>query len=340
MVSILSVWIVWVPSFNGIPSALTLLRPKEAKMADKGWTVGDMPGQAGRLAVVTGANAGLGYETALALAGAGAEVIAAARNADRGRAAVERIKAAHPGARIGFEALDLASLASVAAFAERIAARHHRIDLLINNAGVMTPPRRETTADGFELQFGVNHLGHFALTARLLPLLRRGQGTRVVTVSSGAHHTGRIDFDDLQWVRRRYAPWPAYSQSKLANLLFTRELQRRSDAAGWGLFSAGAHPGYARTELIANGPGLTSAMSRFSVFLQPLISQSAADGALPTLLAATSPQAERGGYYGPSRLFEMVGPPAKARVSKRARDEAVAARLWAVSEDLTGVTFR
>ncbi len=303
------------------------------------WTIRDIPDQSGRMAVVTGANGGLGFETALALAGARAKVIIAARNADRGRAAVARIKAIHPQAAVTFEALDLADLASVASFATRMADCHGSIDLLVNNAGVASPPRRKTTADGFELQFGTNHLGHFALTARLLPLLRRGANPRVVTLSSVMHKVGRIDFDDLQWQRRRYSPINSYSSSKLANLMFAFELQRRSDRAGWGVFSDAAHPGIARTDLTANGPGLDSLTGRiFSIAIKPFFAQSAADGALPSLFAATSPAAMAGGYYGPSRLLEFVGPPTTAKVARRARD-ADAERLWDVSETLAGVSF-
>ncbi len=303
------------------------------------WTLADIPRQSGRRAVVTGTG-GLGYETALALAAAGAHVVLAGRNETKGRGSVVRILNLHANASITFERVDLASLASVAAFAEQMEAVGAPIDLLVNNAGVMAPPRRRATADGFELQFGTNHLGHFALTGRLLPLLRAGKTPRVVTVSSGAHHTGRIDFDDLQWQTRRYQPWAAYSQSKLANLLFAFELQRRSDAAAWGLISVAAHPGYARTELIANGPGATSLMSRFGgALIAPWASQSAADGALPQLFAATSPDAQPGGYYGPGRRFELVGPPGPARISAAAQDQDAARRLWEVSEGLTGVRF-
>jgi NAD(P)-dependent dehydrogenase (short-subunit alcohol dehydrogenase family) len=302
------------------------------------WTLADIPAQTGRRAIVTGTG-GLGYETALALAAAGATVILAGRNETKGRGSVVRILNLHPQARISFERLDLASLASIAAFAGQMEAVREPIDLLVNNAGVMAPPQRQTTADGFELQFGTNHLGHFALTGALLPLLRAGAAPRVTTVSSGAHHTGRIDFDDLQW-QQRYQPWPAYSQSKLANLLFAFELQRRSDLGGWGLLSDAAHPGYARTELIANGPGRDSLMSRVGgVLLAPWASQSAAAGALPQLFAATAADAKPGGYYGPSRLFELVGPPAPARVSQAARDQAIASRLWDVSEALTKVRY-
>jgi len=299
------------------------------------WTLQDISDQTGRRAIVTGTG-GLGYETALALAGAGGDVILAGRSAAKGQESVARILTAHPGAKIRFESLDLANLADIAAFAARIDAP---VDLLVNNAGIMAPAERRTTSDGFELQFGTNHLGHFALTGRLLPRLREGKSPRVVTVSSGAHHTGRIDFDDLQW-EKRYTPWLAYSQSKLANLLFAFELQRRSDAAGWGLLSDAAHPGFARTDLIANGPGHDALATRIgNLLIKPWASQSAADGALPQLFAATSPDAKPAGYYGPSRLFEMVGPPAPAGVARRARDPVVARRLWEVSETLTGVRF-
>jgi NAD(P)-dependent dehydrogenase (short-subunit alcohol dehydrogenase family) len=302
------------------------------------WTLADIPPQAGRHAIVTGPG-GLGYETALALAAAGASVILAGRNETKGRGSVVRILNRHPGASVVFERLDLASLASIADFAGQMEAQRKPIDLLVNNAGVMAPPQRETTADGFELQFGTNHLGHFALTGRLLPLLRAGKAPRVTTVSSGAHHTGKIDFDDLQRTKR-YSPWLAYSQSKLANLLFAFELQRRSDAGGWGLMSNAAHPGYARTELIANGPGLNSLSSRVgSLLVAPWASQSPADGALPQLFAATSPDAKPAGYYGPGRLFELVGPPATARISNAAQDQEVANHLWDVSEALTKVRF-
>ncbi len=299
------------------------------------WTLADVPAQAGRSAVVTGTG-GLGYETALGLAGAGASVILAGRNPSKGAESVARIRKRHPDATVAFEDLDLASLASVARFAERLTARGGGLDLLINNAGVMAPPTRKLTADGFELQFGTNHLGHFALTARLLPLLRAGSAPRVVSVSSGAHQVGKIRFEDLQW-ERGYSPWAAYSQSKLANLMFALELQRRSDAHGWGLTSLAAHPGYARTDLITNGPGHGGAMSRISGLLAPIASQSAAEGALPTLFAATSPDARGGGYYGPTRMFEMKGPPGPARIARQAQDAGAAARLWEVSERLTGI---
>ncbi len=302
-----------------------------------GWTFSDIPSQRGRSAIVTGTG-GLGYETARALARAGGEVTLAGRNSEKGAASVAQIKAEVPAARIAFERLDLASLGSVEAFAGTMLARGAPLDLLVNNAGVMTPPARQATADGFELQFGTNYLGHFALTARLLPLLRAGRGPRVVNVSSLAHRGGGIHFDDLQW-ERAYRPWAAYGQSKLAMLMFAFELQRRSDAGGWGLMSNAAHPGFARTELIANGPGTAGFLYRLTRFLRPLVSQSAAEGALPTLFAATAPDAIGGGYYGPDWFYELKGPPKRARVMPQARDEKTAAKLWAVSERLVNMRF-
>ena len=302
------------------------------------WSTADIPPMTGKTAVITGATGGLGYETALALAGAGATVVLTGRNDAKGRGALEEIRIQVPNARISYEELDLAKLASVADFAARFAAAHASLDLLVNNAGVMALPKRQETADGFEMQLGTNYLGHYALTARLLPLLRRGSQPRVVNLSSLAHRSGAINFDDLQ-SRRFYSPWKAYCQSKLAMLIFAFELQRRSDAAGWGLMSNAAHPGYARTDLIPNGPGGRGLMWQVSKSLQPLISHSAAAGALPTLFAATSPQAKPAGYYGPNWFYELKGPPVPAKVMPQARDAAVAARLWDVSAALTGVSF-
>jgi NAD(P)-dependent dehydrogenase (short-subunit alcohol dehydrogenase family) len=293
------------------------------------WSEADVPKETGRLAVVTGVG-GLGFETARALTHAGATVVLAGRSEAKGHQAAAAIASQVKGARIRFELLDLASLASISEFASRLTSQEPALDLLVNNAGVMAPPQRKTTADGFELQLGTNHLGHFALTLQLLPLLRRGRGARVVNVSSGAAAWGAIRFDDLQW-EKRYNGWMAYSQSKLANLLFTFELQRRSDLQAWGLMSNAAHPGYARTELIPNGPG----SNLLSSVLAPFVSQSPAQGALPQLYAATSPEAKGGGYYGPAHRFHMVGPPVPVRAPGRAHDLAVAARLWEVSVQLT-----
>ena len=301
------------------------------------WTITDIPSQTGRSAVVTGTG-GLGFETALALARADAEVILAGRDPARGAASVARIRAQVPEANIRFAELDLASLASVAAFAKRLAAEHGSLDLLVNNAGVMMPPRRRTTADGFELQFGTNYLGHFALTGQLLPLLRAARAPRVVQVSSIAHRGAQIRFEDLQW-ERNYRPWPSYGQSKLAMLIFALELQRNSDAGGWGLMSLAAHPGIARTELVANGPGLNAVSKVLYGLVAPLISQSAAAGALPLLFAATATQAVASGYYGPSGLRELKGRVGPARIMPQASDTKTAARLWRLSEQLTGVTF-
>jgi NAD(P)-dependent dehydrogenase (short-subunit alcohol dehydrogenase family) len=301
------------------------------------WAIADIPPQGGKLAVVTGATGGLGYQTAIRLAQAGAEVVLTGRNEAKGREAVSKIRNQFPDAKISFDVLDLASLASVADFARRFATTHSSLDLLINNAGVMALPTRQTTADGFEMQFGTNYLGHYALTARLLALLRRAHQPRVVSLSSIAHRTGFIQFSDLQG-ERFYSPWKAYNQSKLAMLMFALELQRRSDAAGWNLISTASHPGWARTDLFANGPGF-GLISVASQFAAPLFSQSAESGALPTLFAATSPQAEGGGYYGPNGLYELRGPPAPARIMPQARDKAAAAKLWDVSQQLTGVSF-
>jgi NAD(P)-dependent dehydrogenase (short-subunit alcohol dehydrogenase family) len=303
-----------------------------------GWSTADIPPQGGKTAVITGATGGLGYETALALAGAGATVVLTGRSDAKGRAALEWIRAQFPKASISYETLDLASLASVADFAARFAAAHTSLDLLINNAGVMALPQRQTTADGFEMQIGTNYLSHYALTARLLPLLRRGHQPRVVNLSSLAHRSGAIHFDDLQSARS-HSPWKAYCQSKLAMLIFALELQRRSDAAGWGLLSNAAHPGYARTDLIPNGPGARGLLWQVSKSLQPFMSHSAAAGALPTLFAATSLAAKAAGYYGPNGFYELKGPPAPAKIMPQAKDKAVAARLWDVSAALTGVSF-
>lgn len=302
----------------------------------KNWTTKDIPSQTGKLAVITGATGGLGFETALALAGANAEVILTGRNAQKGQDALRRIRAEYPHAKVRFEALDLASLASVADFSRRLIAESRPIDMLINNAGVMALAKRQVTADGFEMQLGTNYLGHFALTAALLPLLR---GSRVVNLSSIAHRNGRINIDDLQG-EQRYQPWIIYAQSKLAMLMFALELQRRSDAKGWGITSIAAHPGWARTELIANGPGTQGIMGMLSRLALPFFSHSAADGALPILFAATAPEAKAAGYYGPNGFYEMKGPVAAAQIMPQARDTAVGARLWDASAKLTGVNWK
>jgi len=302
----------------------------------KNWTTADIKPQKGKLAIVTGATGGIGFECALALAIAGAEVVVAGRNSEKGRIALSQIKDA--GAQARFELLDLASLTSVSEFASRLDKEGKPVDVLINNAAVMSLPQRESTVDGFELQFGTNHLGHFALTARLLPLLLKAREPVVTTVSSLAHRRGRINFDDLQ-AEKKYGPWTAYQQSKLANVLFALELQRRSKEHGWKLKSNAAHPGYARTSILVNGPGLAAPLSKVSMFIRPILSHSAADGALPVLYAAVAPEAEPGGYYGPDGFYEMKGPVAKASIARQAKDEATAKRLWIASENLVNVKF-
>jgi NAD(P)-dependent dehydrogenase (short-subunit alcohol dehydrogenase family) len=294
------------------------------------WSADDIPDQTGRVAIVTGANSGIGYETALALARKGARVILACRDPGRGSDAERRLRAAAPSADVRFAPLDLGSLGSVADFAKRVEGEETKLDVLCNNAGVMVPPYGKT-ADGFELQFGTNHLGHFALTGRLLPLLRRAKAPRVVAVSSTAHRMGGIDFDDLQWERRKYSPWRAYGASKLANLLFARELARRMEARGEPLVAAGAHPGATQTNLQQH-----SGFSRVAV---ALFSQAPPGGALPTLYAATAPDVKGGDYFGPGRLMELVGPPKPAYSSAASKDVAAAKRLWEVSERLTQVAY-
>ncbi|UZH10978.1 oxidoreductase [Halomonas sp. BDJS001] len=300
------------------------------------WTASDIPPQRGRTVVVTGTG-GLGFEATLALARAGANVILAGRNASKGATAIDRIRHDVANANVWFEALDLANLDSIAAFGEHLHASFDSIDLLINNAGVMAPPDRKMTADQFELQFGTNYLGHFALTAQLLPLLCKGNQPRVVTLSSVAARSGTIDFDDLQ-SERSYKPMVAYGQSKLACLMFALELQRRSDAAGWGIQSIAAHPGVSRTDLLPNGAGAKSAVGIVRRYLWFLF-QPAAQGALPTLFSATSPHAQGGAYYGPNRLGETRGYPSAAKLPPQSLDIEVASRLWEASERLTGVLF-
>jgi NAD(P)-dependent dehydrogenase (short-subunit alcohol dehydrogenase family) len=299
------------------------------------WTPDLMPEQKGRTAVVTGANSGLGLVAARELARAGAQVVLACRDPSKGGLAAEQIATAVPGAAIEVWKLDLASLESVRAFGERFAAEREGLDLLINNAGLMAPPRRET-ADGFELQIGTNHLGHFALTGLLLDALEGREDSRVVTVSSGAHWIGRIDFDDLQG-ERRYRRWRAYSQSKLANVLFALELERRLRVARSTVSSLGAHPGYAATNLqSAAAPALDRAVM---VLTNALLAQSVEMGALPLLYAATCPGLAGGLLIGPDGLFEQRGHPTIVRPARAGRDEASAKRLWEVSEELTGVRY-
>lgn len=301
------------------------------------WTASRIPQQRGRTAVVTGTG-GLGFEDALALARAGADVVIAGRNPAKGAEAVAAIHQDTPSAKVRFEQIDLASLASVAAFADRLKSQTDSLDLLINNAGVMRPPQRQETVDGFEIQFGTNYLGHFALTARLLPLLKQSWDARIVTLSSIAARQGRINFDDLQ-AHGRYRPMHVYAQSKLACLMFALELERRSEAGGWGVTSLGAHPGLSQTRLMENAPGSGGHVPLIFRTIRSTMMQSAAQGALSTLYAATAHEAEAGGYYGPHGLSETRGYPAPSRIPRPALDQAACARLWRVSEDLTGVRF-
>lgn len=299
------------------------------------WTADEMPDQTGRTALVTGANSGLGLVTARELARAGARVVMACRSAERAGPALEHVRAAAPGADVSVEPLDLASQGSIRELADRFLAGGDGLDLLVNNAGIMATPRAET-ADGFELHLGTNHLGHFALTARLVGAMREREDARVVTLSSFAHKLGRIRFDDLDG-HRRYGRWRAYCQSKLANLLFALELDRRLRAAGWPVKSIAAHPGYSHTNLqSAAAPALDRAIMAVT---NRLGAQDAEGGAQPTLYAATKPDLPGGSYVGPDGFAELGGLPQLATPSRTARDEALARRLWEVSEELTGVRF-
>jgi NAD(P)-dependent dehydrogenase (short-subunit alcohol dehydrogenase family) len=298
------------------------------------WTVHDIPDQTGRVAVVTGANTGIGLTSAQALAGRGARVVLAVRNGDKGRAAADQIRAAAPGAEVDVQILDLGSLDSIHHASETLRDRYERIDLLINNAGVMYTPLSRT-ADGFEMQFGTNHLGHFALTGLLIDRLLAAEGSRVVTVSSMGHRIrAAINFDDLQ-SERSYDRTAAYGQAKLANLLFTYELQRRLAAADATTIAVAAHPGIAATEL---GRKAQLPVRMGMRLLTPFMQHPNA-GALPTLRAATDPGVRGGQYYGPSGLGEARGHPVLVNSSPDSHDAAVQARLWTVSEELTGVRF-
>ena len=305
----------------------------------KAWTADDMPDLSGRTIVVTGGNSGIGYEAALELARKRADVIIACRDLGKARSAAAQISASSPDAEVDVMELDLSNLASVRSFADAFHSKYQTLDVLCNNAGVMAIPYRQTV-DGFEMQFGTNHLGHFALTGLLLDRLLATDGARVVNVASGAHRMGSIRFDDLQW-HNGYRKWRAYGQSKLANLLFTFELQRRADAAGAKLLSVACHPGYAATNLQAAGPRMQGSSMLESLFSvgNSLFAQSAAMGALPTEYAAVAPDVHGGDYIGPDGIAEMWGHPVKVGCSAAARDTAAAARLWEVSEQLTNVHY-
>ncbi|HEU4981515.1 MAG TPA: oxidoreductase [Acidobacteriaceae bacterium] len=301
------------------------------------WTIRDIPPQVRKLAVVTGANSGIGWHTARVLARAGCEVILAARSPEKGRDAAETIRREFPQAKVRAEILDLASFVSIRRFAAKID-KEPKLDLLINNAGVMAIPQRELTADGFERQLGVNFLGHYALTALLVPTLLRARAPRVTTVSSIAANMRMklINFDDLQ-AEHSYDPWNAYSQSKLADLMFALELSRRCERKNYSLLSNAAHPGYSRTNLFTSGPGKPPGPKQS--FLLRYFSQEAASGALPLLRAATDYDAAPGSYYGPSGFFQLKGDPVPVAIPKPAQDEAAAKKLWETAASLTQVYF-
>jgi NAD(P)-dependent dehydrogenase (short-subunit alcohol dehydrogenase family) len=296
-----------------------------------------MPPQQGRLAIVTGANSGIGYQAARYLSRAGATVILACRNREKGEAARAKIVTSQPSARVEVRILDVADLDSVRRFAADFLGEDKPLDLLINNAGVMAIPERRTTPQGFEMQFGTNHLGHFALTGLLLPALLRQPKSRVVTVASIAHKGGKLKFDDLQ-AERSYDPRGAYQQSKLANLVFGLEFDRRLRAHSANTASVIAHPGVAVTNIVSNGMG-TGLKGRIVNALLPFVAQSDDRGAWPLLYAATSPDAHGGGYYGPDGIAEIKGTPTEVRPKPHALDPAAGKRLWEVSEALTGVRY-
>jgi NAD(P)-dependent dehydrogenase (short-subunit alcohol dehydrogenase family) len=309
--------------------------------------VATVPDLSGKLVIITGANSGLGFGLARRLSAAGADVVMAIRNRAKGEAAIAEIRTTVPDAKLSIKSLDLSSLASVAALGEQLNAEGRPIDILINNAGVMTPPERDTTADGFELQFGSNHLGHFALTAHLLPLLRAAQRARVVSLSSlAARQSGKIHFDDPQF-EKSYAPMSAYGQSKLAVLMFARELDKRSRAAGWGIVSNAAHPGLTKTNLQIAGPShgrerpaLMERLYKLSWRFTPFLWQEIDEGILPALYAAAAPQAEGGAFYGPRGFYEATGGGvAPAKVPAKAQNDEDSRRLWELSEQLTGVSY-
>jgi NAD(P)-dependent dehydrogenase (short-subunit alcohol dehydrogenase family) len=301
------------------------------------WTASNIPDLSGRTAVITGATSGIGYQAALQLAAHGAEVVLAVRDTARGEQCAATIRAADPGAKVAVSRLDVANLASVLEFAERTLDAISRIDILLNNAGLGLQARRATTVDGFERQFGTNHLGHFALTGRLMPALLRAPFPRVVTIASIAHKRGRIDFSDLQ-TERPYNGRKAYGQSKLANLMFALELDRRARAVGSRLVSVAAHPGVATTGFLAatEKPKLFGLLGNLAI---GLLGHDAAGGALPGLYAATMPDVVGGQYWGPDGFMEVRGTPTLAKIAPQGLDRGVWSRLWTVSEELTGVTY-
>jgi NAD(P)-dependent dehydrogenase (short-subunit alcohol dehydrogenase family) len=302
------------------------------------WNRDQIAPQQGQTVIVTGANSGIGFHTASGLAAAGAHVVMACRDTEKAAAAAEKILDTHPNAAVAIATLDLADLSSVNTFADDFLGHHKQLDLLINNAGVMAFPQRRATADGFEMQFGTNHLGHFALTARLMPALLASPAPRVVSVSSIAHKKGSIHFNDLNW-QQEYQSWPAYNQSKLANLMFALELHRRSQLAGSKLISVAAHPGVAKTNIVANGPGSSGLKALILNLFSGIIMQPDWQGALPVLYAATETGLNGGEYIGPDGPMEFRGWPTLVKPAPQALDEVAALQLWDVSESLTGVTF-
>ncbi len=294
------------------------------------WNAENIPDQSSKVAIVTGANSGIGYEMARELARKGATVVLACRSQSRGETALSQIRTENPNANVELMLLNLGDLASVRGFADEFNNRYDRLDILINNAGIMMPPFGKT-ADGFEIQFGVNHLGHFALTGLLHNLITRTSKSRIVTVSSGGHRMGEVDFDNLN-AEQGYSKMRAYGLSKLANLLFTYELQRHFEAAGVDTIATAAHPGWTSTNLQAH--------TWFFRMLNPLMSQQPPLGALPTLYAATAPDVQGGGYYGPDGWQEFKGYPVKVQSSDSSHDTAIAAKLWTVSEELTNVRYQ
>jgi len=302
-----------------------------------GWTTADLTPQTGKRFVITGATGGLGLETARALAGAGGEVLLTGRSAAKGAAALDAIRAAHSGAVVDFAPCDMASLAAVNDFADRMVADGRPIDVLVNNAGVMAARTRALTVDGFEMQFGTNVVGHYLLTARLMPLLRAAPAPRTVQLASLAHLRGRLFLDDIH-ADRSYNSWARYEQSKLAMLMFAIELHRRSTAGGWGLTSLAAHPGLASTDLFGTdpNPGLYKRLRTRAIHM---LCQSPAAGAWPQIMAAAAPDVTPGGYYGPTGFMEMRGQAGPARIAARARNPARAARLWHSLAEMTGAVW-
>ena len=294
------------------------------------WTTENIPDQKGRVIIVTGATSGLGKEAARVLAGKNASVIMAVRNVQKGTGVADEIRKEFPGSEVTVRDLDLTSLSSVERFAGGIIKDYSRLDILINNAGIMMCPYSKTE-DGFEIQMGTNHLGHFALTGYLIPLLTKTEGSRIVVTSSGAHRMGDIDFTDMNWEKRRYNTHKAYGDSKIANLYFTYELARRLDANGNAPMVTAAHPGLTATDLQRH--------SRFLSFMNNFLAQGTKMGTLPTLRAAVDPEAQPGDYFGPSGLFEMRGYPVKVKSSDRSHDRKTAQQLWELSEKMTGVTY-